>query len=142
MAQCVRILLTRRIGNLAGFIACAVLIAAALYLQYVVGIEPCPLCVLQRIAVIATGIAFLAATIHHPGRIGGYIYGALIAILSVAGVVAAGRHVWLQYTPEDKRPACGPVWSISSAPSVRSKPSAGCSAVPANAARWTGRCSA
>jgi disulfide bond formation protein DsbB len=108
MARFFQLLLTRRIGNLAGFLACAGLIGAALYLQYAVGIEPCPLCVMQRVAVIATGIAFLAAAIHHPGRIGGHIYGALIAALSLTGLVVAGRHVWLQYMPADKRPSCGP----------------------------------
>ena len=108
MARYLQLLLTRRIGNLAGFIACAGLIAAALYLQYGVGIDPCPLCVMQRIAVIAAGTVFLAAAIHHPGRIGGHLYGALIAILSLAGLIVAGRHVWLQYIPADRRPACGP----------------------------------
>ena len=108
MAQIVHLLLRRRIGNLAGFLACAGLFAAALYLQYGVGIEPCPLCIMQRVAVVATGIAFLAAAIHHPGRLGGRIYGGVIAALSLTGLAVAGRHVWLQYTPADKRPACGP----------------------------------
>ena len=108
MARIVQLLLTRRIGNLAGFLACVALIATALYLQYVVGVEPCPLCMMQRLAVMATGIAFLAAAIHHPGRIGAHLYGALIAVLSLAGLAVAGRHVWLQYMPADKRPACGP----------------------------------
>ena len=108
MTRYLQLLLTRRIGNLAGFIACAGLMGIAVYLQYVVGIEPCPLCVMQRIAVIATGIVFLAAAIHHPGRLGGRIYGALIAVVSLTGTVVAGRHVWLQYLPADKRPSCGP----------------------------------
>jgi disulfide bond formation protein DsbB len=108
MARYLQLLLTRRIGNLAGFLACVGLIGAALYLQHVVGIEPCPLCIMQRVAVIATGMAFLAAAIHHPGRIGGHAYGALIAVASLAGLVIAGRHVWLQYMPADKRPSCGP----------------------------------
>lgn len=108
MTGYLQLLLTRRIGNLAGFVACAGLMGIAVYLQYVVGIDPCPLCVMQRIAVIATGMVFLAAAIHHPGRLGGRIYGALIAVVSLAGTVVAGRHVWLQYLPEEQRPACGP----------------------------------
>jgi disulfide bond formation protein DsbB len=108
MAPLVQMFLARRMGNLLGFLACVGLIAAALYLQFVVGIEPCPLCIMQRLAVAATGIAFLAATIHHPGRIGAHIYGALIGVLSLIGVTIAGRHVWLQYMPADKRPSCGP----------------------------------
>jgi disulfide bond formation protein DsbB len=108
MAQLFQLVLTRRTGNLLGFLACAGLIAVALYLQFVVGIEPCPLCVMQRVAVVATGIAFLAAAVHHPGRIGAHVYGVLIGVLSLIGVTIAGRHVWLQYMPAEKRPACGP----------------------------------
>ena len=108
MAWLFQFFLARRIGNLIGFVACAGLIGAALYLQYVVGIEPCPLCVMQRLAVIATGIAFLIAAIHHPGRVGGRVYGGIIAVISLIGLTIAGRHVWLQYMPAEKRPACGP----------------------------------
>lgn len=99
---------SRRSGNLLGFVGCAGLIAAAYYLQWVKGVEPCPLCIMQRVAVFATGIAFLAAALHHPGRIGARIYGGLIAMLALTGAGVAGRHVWLQYTPAEKRPACGP----------------------------------
>lgn len=101
-------LYSRRLGNLLGFIACAALIASAYYLQLAKGVEPCPLCIMQRVAVFVTGIAFLLAGLHHPGRIGARIYGGLIAALSLVGAGIAGRHVWLQYMPADKRPACGP----------------------------------
>lgn len=101
-------LYSRRIGNLLGSLACAALLASAYYLQYVKGVEPCPLCMVQRFAVFLTGVAFLAAALHHPRRIGGYLYGGLIAALSLGGAVVAGRHVWLQYIPAETRPACGP----------------------------------
>ncbi len=101
-------LYSRRIGNLIGFVACAVLIASAYYIQLVKDVEPCPLCIMQRVAVFAAGIGFLAAAIHHPGRIGARIYGVIIALISLVGAGVAGRHVWLQYIPADKRPACGP----------------------------------
>ena len=39
----------------------------ALWLQYGLGLEPCPLCVFQRVAVIAIGVVFLVAAIHNPG---------------------------------------------------------------------------
>jgi disulfide bond formation protein DsbB len=108
MTQAFKSIFARRIGNLLGFVACAGLIASAYYLQLVKGVEPCPLCIMQRVAVFAAGMAFLAAALHHPGRIGARIYGGLIAILSLAGAGVAGRHVWLQYMPPEKRPACGP----------------------------------
>ncbi len=97
----------RRI-NLFGFIICASLIGAALYLQEA-GHEPCPLCILQRIAFIAMGSIFLIAALHNPaGRIWGRIYGLLIAIIGTLGGIIAGRHLWLQQLPPDQVPECGP----------------------------------
>lgn len=108
MANAAQFLLSRRGGNLLGFLGCAAVVGSALFLQFGMGIEPCPLCIMQRVAVIATGLAFLVAAIHHPGRIGGRVYAGLIALCSIVGLVIAGRHVWLQYMPAEKRPACGP----------------------------------
>jgi len=108
MTQSSGIHFSRRSGNLLGFLACVGLIAAAYYLQLVKGVEPCPLCVMQRVAVFATGIAFLVAALHNPGRIGAWVYSGLISVLSLTGAGIAGRHVWLQYMPAEKRPACGP----------------------------------
>ena len=103
-----QIVRSRRLGNLVGFVACAGLIAAAYYLQLVKGVEPCPLCIMQRVAVAATGVAFLVAAVHHPRRIGAWIYAGVISVVSLVGAGVAGRHLWLQYMPADKRPACGP----------------------------------
>lgn len=93
---------------LAGFIACVLLMAAALYLQYVSGLEPCPLCILQRIAVIALGFVFLVAALHNPGRVGQRIYAVLLILAAAGGAAVAGRHVWLENLPEDRVPSCGP----------------------------------
>jgi disulfide bond formation protein DsbB len=104
-----KILLNRRIGNLIGFLVCVALLAYGYYLQFAVGLEPCPLCILQRLALLAVGIVFLIAAIHHSARrlVAG-IYGGTIAVFAVAGAGVAARHVWLQHIPEDLRPACGP----------------------------------
>ncbi len=51
--------ITRRNLLLTGFLCSVLLIAYALYTQYVLGLEPCPLCILQRVAVIALGLSFL-----------------------------------------------------------------------------------
>ena len=90
------------------FVLCAALMATALYMQHVMGLEPCPLCVFQRVFVIGLGIVALAGAIHDPGRIGRRVYGSLVALLAVLGVVVAGRHVWLQNLPADQVPDCGP----------------------------------
>lgn len=103
------LLASRRWGNALGFAGSAGMLAFAYYLQFVKGLEPCPLCILQRLAFAGTGIAFLAAAIHHPARRwAAHLYGGVIAAIALAGAAVAARHVWLQYLPEAKRPACGP----------------------------------
>ena len=100
---------SRRAGNLAGFLACAGMLAFGYYLQFVVGLEPCPLCILQRIMLLATGIAFLVAAVHHPaGRIGARVYAGLIVPCALTGAAISARHTWIQHLPEDQRPVCGP----------------------------------
>lgn len=104
-----RLLISRRIGNFVGFLACAGMLAFGYYLQFVVGLEPCPLCIIQRLVLLAVGIAFLVAALHHPvGRIGAGLYGGAIALFAALGIAVAGRHVWLQYVPAEQRPPCGP----------------------------------
>jgi protein dithiol:quinone oxidoreductase len=97
-----------RQANLAGFSACAGLMAFALYAQYKLYLDPCPLCVFQRMAVIAAGILFLIAALHDPGNRSGRIYAVLIGIVTAVGAAVAGRHVWLQHLPADQVPSCGP----------------------------------
>jgi len=89
-------------------LAAVVLIVIALYFQYVMKLEPCPLCIFQRVAVMALGIwAGLAAVINPIGW-GRRVVGAVTALLALAGGMVAGRQVWLQRLPEDQVPACGP----------------------------------
>lgn len=97
-----------RPANLAGFIACAGLMAFALYAQYQLYLDPCPLCVFQRMAFIAIGILFILAAIHNPKGWGGRAYAVLIGLVAVDGAAIAGRHVWLQNLPPDEVPTCGP----------------------------------
>ena len=100
---------SRRTGNLEGFLACAGMLAFGYYLQFAVGLEPCPLCILQRVMLLVTGIAFLIAALHHPARrIGAGIYAGAIALCALIGAAISARHTWIQHLPEDQRPACGP----------------------------------
>jgi len=102
-------LLSRRMGNLAGFLACAGMLAFGYYLQFAAGLEPCPLCILQRIMLLATGIAFLIAAIHHPARrAAAGVYAGAIVLCAVTGAAISARHTWIQHLPEDLRPTCGP----------------------------------
>ena len=100
--------LSRRSLNLLGAGICAGMMAFALYAQHGLGLEPCPLCVFQRVAVILTGAVFLLAAAHDPDRFGARVYGLMIAIAAGAGAGVAARHVWLQNLPPDQVPECGP----------------------------------
>ena len=97
----------RRPAYLLGFLVCAGLMGWALWLQYGLDLEPCPLCVFQRIAVIATGVVFLIAAIHNPGRLGAAIYAGLTVLVSGIGAALAAWHVWIQGQPKGAVPACG-----------------------------------
>ena len=100
--------LSTRQLNLAGFLACAGMMAYALYAEHVLFLMPCPLCVFQRMATIALGFVFLAAAIHNPAGVGKRVYAALVLLAGGAGIGVAGRHIWLQNLPADEVPSCGP----------------------------------
>jgi len=97
----------RRIAYFLAFGVCAGLIAYALYLQYIEGLEPCPLCQFQRACVIGMGLVFLVAGYHNPGRAGATGYAIVQLLLGGAGVAFATRQVWLQSLPKDQVPSCG-----------------------------------
>ncbi len=101
------ILPPRRMAYLLGALVCAGLMGWALYLQYGLGLDPCPLCSVQRMCVIAIGIIFLVAAAHNPGRLGAAIYAGLVLVIGGFGTVIAFRHVWIQHLPKDQVPACG-----------------------------------
>jgi disulfide bond formation protein DsbB len=94
--------------NGAGFLACVAMMAYALYAEYQLLLEPCPLCVFQRMATISLGIIFLLAALHNPAGSGRRGYALLLLLAGGAGLGVAGRHVWLQNLPADEVPACGP----------------------------------
>lgn len=98
----------RRLLNLGGFLVCAGMMGFALYAQYIMYLDPCPLCVFQRIATILLGVVFLIAALHDPQKIGARIYGLLIGLVAAAGVAVASWHVYLQSLPPDAVPSCGP----------------------------------
>lgn len=99
--------ISRRSGNALGFLVCAALMGYALYAQYVLGLAPCPLCIFQRVATIATGILFLIAAIHNPRITGARVYGVLIGLAALGGMLVSARHVWIQAQPPGTVAACG-----------------------------------
>ncbi len=91
--------LNSRLIYLAMFLACAGLIGFALYLQHALGLEPCPMCILQRYAFIVVGVIALAAAIHNPALLGRRIYGGLLVVMAATGGGIAIRHVYLEHYP-------------------------------------------
>jgi disulfide bond formation protein DsbB len=87
---------------------CAGLMGYALYLQYVEFLEPCPLCMLQRVGVIALGVLALLAALHGPRERGARLYAAVATVLALASAAIAARHVYIQHLPKDQLPECTP----------------------------------
>ncbi|MDG2090063.1 MAG: disulfide bond formation protein B [Gammaproteobacteria bacterium] len=90
------------------FLICASLLGIALYMENVMGLEPCPLCMTQRLFFAMTGIIALIAFIHNPKELGRSVYGFICAAFSFGGGGFAIRQIYLQHLPEDQVPACGP----------------------------------
>jgi len=97
----------RRLGYVMGFVVCAALMGFALYLQFGLDLDPCPLCILQRIVVVAMAIVFLIAAFHNPERPGARVYAFVQLILGGTGLALAARQLWLQSLPKDQVPVCG-----------------------------------
>ncbi len=91
-----------------GLIVCAALISSAFYMQYVMGLDPCPLCMMQRIVIYVLAATFLLAIIHKPAITGQRIYASLITLFALLGAAFSSRQLWLQSLPPDEVPACGP----------------------------------
>jgi disulfide bond formation protein DsbB len=99
--------LHRRNANLLGLLWCVGLMAYALFVQYGLHEDPCPLCILQRVAVMVVGALFLVAFLHNPADRGARVYGALIDFAAVAGIFVAARHVWIIAQPAGTVAECG-----------------------------------
>jgi len=101
-------LLSARQYYLIGFVFCFIALSIAGYFQFIEHLEPCPLCILQRVAILVIGIICLLAFIQNSKGIMDRIYGGLIVITALIGSSISARHVWIQNLPEDQVPACGP----------------------------------
>jgi len=89
-------------------LAGAGLLGFGYFLQFAQGIEPCPLCHVQRAFFYALIVVFMLAAIHWPPGWGRRLYGVFAMLFAAGGFATASRQVWLQHLPADKVPACGP----------------------------------
>jgi disulfide bond formation protein DsbB len=99
--------MTARRGNLLGLLVCVGLLAYAYYAQYVMHLEPCPLCIFQRIGIFVLAVIFLAAALQDPAAVGRRVYAALLGLAALATIGIALRHLYIQSLPPDAVPACG-----------------------------------
>ncbi len=90
-----------------GFAACLAIFLYSLYLQFNVGIQPCALCVLQRIVLVSIGLVFFLGSLFRVHKIAHIALGLLTTLLSVLGVALAGRQVWIQHFPGQSGDTCG-----------------------------------
>jgi len=100
--------ITPRVWNLCVVVCCASLLGFALYNQYVDYLDPCPLCIFQRVIFFWMAVFALLAAVHNPGLTGQRIYAWLVVAGATLGALIAGRHIWLQNLPAGQVPECGP----------------------------------
>ena len=105
MQQILNLLQETRVVLTLILLACIGLIATAFYMEYQLGLEPCPMCIVQRIAVALAGAAALIGILYN--KIDKFYLG-LTAFFSAAGGASAIRHLYLQSLPPDRVPSCGP----------------------------------
>lgn len=90
------------------FLACIGLLGAAYYFEYVMYLDPCPLCVMQRIAVLLVGLVSLSGFLLGLEGIKQKFHAVLLFVTASFGLFVAGRHMWIQSLPADQVPTCGP----------------------------------
>jgi disulfide bond formation protein DsbB len=81
-------------------LACIGMLAFGLYLQHVVGLEPCPMCVVQRYAMAAVAI-FAGLAAMTGGRGLRAVWAVLALVASIGGAFTAARQTWLQWNPPE-----------------------------------------
>lgn len=100
-------LLTGRLGYVLGFLAAFGLVALAILIQVRNNLEPCPLCISQRIAYMALGVTFLVAALHNPAGVWRKVYGILHFAVAATGAGIASRHIWIQTHADQVMAECG-----------------------------------
>ena len=100
--------LSVRAHSFLGFYACLLLMGYALYAEHILGLEPCPMCIFQRLSTIFLGLVFLIGSFPITSPFSRLIIGLLISLTALSGILVASRHVWLQNLPPEKVPGCGP----------------------------------
>ncbi len=91
-----------------GMAVCLLAILAAFAIELTLNMEPCPICILQRVAVAKIFVLYLIAFFHKPKATARLLYPILRMFIALFGIVLALRHVWLQNMPSEEIPPCLP----------------------------------
>jgi len=108
LKQLTSLLTPRLVFSGLALVSLSSLLIARLYMEDVLGLTPCPLCMTQRVFIGAAGLIALIAAITHPGTVGRRIYAGFCTVFCITGGAVAARHTWLQHLPPEQVPACGP----------------------------------
>jgi protein dithiol:quinone oxidoreductase len=81
-------------------LACVLMLAFGLYLQHVVGLEPCPMCIVQRYALVLVALFTGLAGVFR--NVGLRVVGGVLALLAaLGGAYTAASQSWLQWYPPE-----------------------------------------
>jgi disulfide bond formation protein DsbB len=81
-------------------LVCVAMLAFGLYLQHGLGLEPCPMCIVQRYALILVAVcAALAGATARKGLMLGF--GGVALLFAGFGAFVAARQSWLQWYPPE-----------------------------------------
>ena len=83
------------------FVACAAMMGFGLYLQYQVGLEPCPMCIVQRYCLIAVGVLALFGSLKSSTTGWWKSFSFLALLFAGFGAFTAARQSWLQWYPPE-----------------------------------------
>lgn len=81
-------------------LACVGMLAFGMYLQHVVGLNPCPMCIVQRYALIGVAVIALAGSrLNRPT--GQAVFALLMTLKAGFGAFTAARQSWIQWYPPE-----------------------------------------
>ncbi len=89
-----------------GLFSCLAVLASAYAIENLYDIEPCPLCVLQRIVYWGMAVVCLLGACHNSKTIVRYFYSVSALILGLMGILLSARQIWLQHLPMGEVPSC------------------------------------
>lgn len=86
----------------------AAMLFAVYFLEGVLYLDPCPLCLVDRAIFTIIALVSVIAITHNPTGFFLWLYSMLSGIFALLGIAVAARHIWLQGLPPEKVPECGP----------------------------------